>query len=461
MNKNVLYLFLFVLAGCFEGEKESPVILFAGEIVNPTNDYVVLYKGETIIDSALLDKNNRFSFALDSTTNGLYHFNHTPEYQNVYLEKGDSLMVRLNTIDFDESLVFSGIGEELNNFLLELYLNNEKEERHLYSKYYPLEPREFHTKIEELRNVRIEEFKALQTEVQLSKDAKELVEASINYTYYTYKENYPFKHRKHSKKKTIKNLPNDFYTYRRDINFENKNFTYLLPYYNFMINHFGNLAYMSCSHKCAIKNNEVKNQLHYNRHKLELIDSLVKEIELKDNLFRNVAVDYLLKGHDKDENNSIFIKEFHNLSGNNRHIQEIDNLYQGIKNIQPNKEIPNIFVLNTDGKSVALREISKGKKTVFYFWSGTNKRHFRDISKQIAKLTIEKPKYSFVGINFNTDKASWKLLIKSSGLDQNNQYRTENFKKLRKTLIIYPLNTCIITEDTLIVDAFSSVYSSF
>lgn len=460
MNKNLLYLFLFVLAGCGKEKKESTNVFFAGEIVNPRSDYVVLYKGETIIDSARLNKNNRFSFDLVSITNGLYHFNHTPEYQYVYLEQGDSLMIRLNTTDFDESLVFSGIGEEVNNFLLELFLANEEEEHQLYSMY-SLEPREFHTKIDDLRKQKITNLISLQEEAELSKGARELVEASINYTYYTYKEEYPFKHRKHSKKKTIETLPDDFYAYRKDINFENENFTYLRPYYNFMINHFGNLAYMSCSYKCTIKNDVIKNQLHYNRHKLKLIDSLVKENELKDNLFRNVAVDYLLKGHDKDENNSIFIEEFHNLSGNNRHIQEIDNLYQGIKNIQPNKKIPNVFVLNNDGNSVALQEISKGKKTVFYFWSATNKKHFRNITKRITKLTVEKPEYSFVGINFNTDETSWKAMVKSAELDQNNQYRTENFEKLRKTLIIYPLNTCIITEDAFIVDAFSSVYSSF
>ncbi|MGS0523977.1 hypothetical protein ACU8V7_01050 [Zobellia nedashkovskayae] len=68
-----------------------------------------------------------------------------------------------------------------------------------------------------------------------------------------------------------------------------------------MINHIGNMSYMTCSHACAIKNNVVRNQLHFNEHKLHIIDSLVQEKELKDNLFRYVAFDYLLKVHDSEK----------------------------------------------------------------------------------------------------------------------------------------------------------------
>ena len=66
MNKNLLYLFLLVISSCSEGEKESRSVFFAGEIVNPINKYVVLYKDDIKLDSAKLDENNRFSFKLDT-----------------------------------------------------------------------------------------------------------------------------------------------------------------------------------------------------------------------------------------------------------------------------------------------------------------------------------------------------------------------------------------------------------
>jgi hypothetical protein len=463
MNKNLLYLFLFVLAACSKAEKKSPNVFFAGEIVNPTNDYVVLFKGDVVIDSAKLDENNRFAFKLDTLSDGLYHFNHAPEYQYVYLEKGDSLMIRLNTAggSFDESLVFSGNGEEINNFLLDLFLVNEDEEGLIYSKYFGMEPDDFRKRIDSLRLEKLAQLKALGSDVKISKQAQEIAKASINYNYYDYMERYPFEHKKRLRDKEIHELPNNFYAFRKGVDFNNSNFTYLRPYYDFMKSHFDNLTYMDCVNDCSEGKEIVKNELHYNRHKLKLIDSLVLDKELKDNLLRNVAFKYLLKVHDKEENNKTFIDEFHKLSGNNKHIKEIDALYEAIRNIQPNKEIPNFYVSNVAGDSVSLQNIAKKDKTVFYFWSGSDKNHLEKMAKRVAQLSAAKPEYSFVGINIMTDEATWRALLANKGLDANKQFRAENFEELTKKLIVYPLNKCIITDDAKIVDAFSNMYASF
>lgn len=73
MNKKLLYLFLFILAGCNESKKKSPTVFFSGEIVNPTSKHVVLFKGDVVIDSSTLNENNMFAFKLDSIEDGLYH----------------------------------------------------------------------------------------------------------------------------------------------------------------------------------------------------------------------------------------------------------------------------------------------------------------------------------------------------------------------------------------------------
>jgi len=460
MIKKLLYLFIFILAGCIESKKNSPNVFFSGEIVNPTSEHVVLYKGDVVIDSSALDENNMFSFKFDSIEDGLYHFKHSPEYQYVHLEKGDSLLIRLNTVDFDESLVFSGTGEEVNNFMIEIYLANEGE-KNLIDRLYNLEPEEFSRKIDSLEKIKIGLLNDLTLEAPLSEKAFQIAKANIVYNYATFKERYPFKHKRLSNKKMVPKLSKEFYRYRRNLTYNNKDFTYLRPYYEYMVNHFGNLSYMSCSYKCDIKDKMVKNHLHFNKHKLKLIDSLVEEKELKDNLFRNVAIDYLLKVHDTEANNKIFIEVFHALSGNNKHIDEIDELYEGIRNIQPNKRIPNIFVSDFNGEKVSLQNIAKNKKTVFYFWSGSNKKHLENMSKRVLELSHKKPNYNFVGINIQTKDDDWKALTQTAGFNYTNQYRADNFEELTRALIVYPMNKCIITENEMIVDAFGDMYRSF
>ncbi len=459
MSKPFFYFFLCVLVGCSRGEKKSQNAFFAGEIVNPTSEFVVLFKGDVAIDSAKLDGQNRFAFTIDSISEGLYHFNHEPELQYVYLEKGDSLMIRLNTLYFDESLIFSGKGEEINNFLLDLFLANE-EEASLIRSFYRLNADDFVDKIDSLKQIRLDALTELNKESALSEKKEKIGKASVFYNYNTYKEEYPFMHLKFTGENVIDRLPENFYDYRADLTFNDKDLTYLRPYYQFMNNHLGNLSYMTCTHDCAIKKGMLRNPLHFNIHKMQLIDSLVKEKDLRDNLFRYVAFNYLLNVNDPEENTEKFIESFHKLSGNNRHMQEIDALYEGIKNIQPHEEIPDVAVYDLDGNTISLQDIAGKKKTVFYFWSGSNRNHFEHIKRRVAKLTAEKPEYRFVGINIRTPETVWKGLLETSDLNQQTQYHATDFDALTKSLVIDRLNKCIITDNGRIVNAFADVYGA-
>lgn len=459
MSKLLLCISFLLWLGCAEKEKGSRSVFFAGEIVNPTSDYVVLYRGDVIIDSANLDDQNRFVFKLDSIREGLHHFYHHPELQYVYMEPGDSLQIRLNTLNFDESLIFSGKGGELNNFMLEMFLANEEEEPYV-SMLYSLEPEEFSSKNDSLRHQKEEALDALDKETHFSRQAYAVAKAEIEYSSYISKEAYPFYHKKKKGDKSIHELSQDFYDYRKNINYEDERLIYLRSYYNFIKYHLGNLAYMNCHKACDMENGQVTNQLHFNQHKLVIIDSLIKQKELRDNLFRSVAVDYLLK-HDSEANIKIFIDKFHKLSVNNKHIEEIDGLYEGIRRMQPNNELPDLIVYNTEGDEVSLKDIASNKEVVFYFWSGIEPGHFRNITQHIAKLRVKHPEYTFVGINLRTDNTRWKSLLESSALNRGEQYWSDNFAEIAHTLLVYDPNKSIIAKDGVIVNAFANVYSSF
>src|SRR5574343_1379975 len=116
-------------------EAENYVAYFGGEVQNPQSKFVLFLKDDEVIDTIYLDKNNRFIHKFDSLPPGLYSFKHNPEYQYVYFDKNDSLMVRLNTFDFDNSVVFCGRGDEKNNFLMELYLKNEADRDKMYDSF--------------------------------------------------------------------------------------------------------------------------------------------------------------------------------------------------------------------------------------------------------------------------------------------------------------------------------------
>tara|TARA_R110002050_G_scaffold16019_2_gene48954 strand:- start:48139 stop:49521 length:1383 start_codon:yes stop_codon:yes gene_type:complete len=460
MNKYSFCLFILTFVGCNTEQKETPTI-FAGEIVNPTSETIILYKDDVVIDSAQLDMHNRFSIRLDTIVEGLYNFRHSPQYQYVYLSKGDSLLVRLNTIYFDESLVFSGKGEEINNFLVEVFLNGEDEEA-LVDSYYDLDPIPFSKKIDSLRQIKINLLNDLEVESALSPKSLAIANASINYGSYISKEKYPYKHHKKTKNSSLTKISDSFYEYRKKLNFDNKELTYFTPYYDFMKRHFDNLAYTDCTTDCENGERIIKNHLHFNRHKLKLIDSIVKEKELRDNLFRNVAMSYFLKVHDNIENNKIFLEDFHKLSSNNRHITEIHDLYEGVIKMQPNHSLPAITVLDSMGTIVSLKAIAeKNKNVIFYFWTSDNPRHFASITKQAAKLSDLHPEITFIGISLTPQLEKWQTMIQANNQSFSNQYKADNVDELRSALIIDGLNKAILTKDGVIVDAYKDMYSSF
>ena len=129
----VIYILLF-LQSCQQDSK-SDRIFFGGQIINPSSNYVTLYKDNKTIDSLPLNINYRFFKYYDSLETGIYKIEHFPEYQSVFLEKGDSIWARINASSFDESIVYSGHGAAKNNFMMDLYLRFEEENSFLSSKY--------------------------------------------------------------------------------------------------------------------------------------------------------------------------------------------------------------------------------------------------------------------------------------------------------------------------------------
>ena len=460
-KKYLVACLLILIVACNERPSSNTTTILAGEIVNPTDSYVLLLKGEEVIDTSYLNSENRFVFRLDSIQDGLYNFSHKPEFQYVYLQRGDSMQMRLNTVAFDESLVFSGAGEAINNFLIDLYLRGEKEETLVRREYVQMEPEDFGSMMDSLTVSKTEDLELLKEEGSITNEAYDMGKASIEYQSYYFKEGYPFWHRKLTADKTLHQLPDNFYAYREKVSYENPELIFLKPYYDFMVYHIGNLAFMGCQRKCDTEIAEMEKQLHFNQHQLHLIDSLVTGQHLKDNLYRSVAFNYLLK-NDSEANFDRFMQDFHELSGNNRHLEEIERLNLGIRKLRPEHPLPDLQVLNMNGDTVGLNQISDTDETlVLYFWAGPQLKHLENIRKKVNQLQANHGNYRFVGICMRTDQNRWKELVQAYGLDPEQQFWAEDFETFAHTLVVYHPYKTIIAREGKIVDGFANLNTSF
>lgn len=138
---------------------------------------------------------------------------------------------------------------------------------------------------------------------------------------------------------------------------------------------------------------------------------------------------------------------------------EITKLHKDIQELQPQKKLPRIELLNTNGMGVHLNEIALEKSAVFYFWSGRYQKHLNRTLAQISQLEKQYPNYSFIGINRNTEYNEWLKIIREKGLNPKNQFRSENFEELKNTLVIDHLNKSIVTHKGFITNGFADLYS--
>ncbi|WP_340063373.1 TlpA family protein disulfide reductase [Ascidiimonas aurantiaca] len=445
---------IFLMYSCENSSKDVSTY-FGGEIVNPNSPYVVLYKNDEVVDSVMLDDNNRFLIELETIDEGLYHFEHVPEMQYVFIEKGDSILFRLNTLDFDESLIFSGKGAEKNNFMIDMFLVNEDEEKLVYD-FYDLEAEDFVRKMDSLKQMKIELYDNLVLNFDLSENAKNIAKAGIDYPHYDAKEIYPYIHKNKLHHDEVESLPEHFYAYRNTLNYNDERLSYFGPYVNYLNMYFNNLSYATCMDLCADDKPEANATLHFYLHKLKLINGNIKVKEIRDNLFRNTAFSYLRKDHDAS-NNEKFIALYEQFSPDNKYGEEINYVFSAIKKLQRGNPIPNVQLVKASGQITNTETLVKGA-TVYYFWSLNQKNHMANINKKVKKLEQKYPEYTFVGININEDHDTWVNILERMGLDTAKQFRSKSFEEIREKLVIEGLNKVIIVNpDGTIVNAFGNI----
>ena len=103
-----MYLRILLILLLFFSCKSDNTTVFSGKILNNTSDSISIYKDNNMIYESVIDADGLFNITIDTISSGLYTFYHEPEFQYIIIDENDNLQIRLNTLDFDESLVYTG-----------------------------------------------------------------------------------------------------------------------------------------------------------------------------------------------------------------------------------------------------------------------------------------------------------------------------------------------------------------
>lgn len=433
-------------------ESNDYTAYFGGEIINPTSKYVLFCKDSDVLDTIFLKSDNTFFKTFDSLNPGLYSFKNEPEYQYVYFDKNDSIMVRVNTQEFDESVVFCGRGEEKNNFLMELYLKNEGDKTVMFD-VYDHEVPQFILEINESHNERKKFYESQKQKIEWSEDFDFYAKASLDFYHYSKKEFYPLIHKIRTGKDISNQLPSNFYDFRKSINFNDSLLINYSPFVRYLTNMMNNAAFENNYQYAA----NVEKSLEINIKKLHIADSIFSNDKLKNIVLNNIAFTYLLEDQNLNNNNKFF-EIYHTLSSDKSKHNEISKISNAIQFLKPGKKLPSLQFEDQKGNIKPIEELIT-KKTILFFWSKNLESHFYASHKKALELKEKFPEYNILSICLDDNHDKWiKMLgrINHTGI---NELRTTNFDLLKEHWVVNKIHrTLIVDKDCTIINAFVSLY---
>ena len=454
----VTFLITSLLLGCNSNSENGDVAYFGGEIINPNNNYITLFCSETDRDTIYLDKNNRFVHKIENLKTGLYSFTHGGEYQTLLIEPNDSILFRLNTTDFDESLVYTGKGSKKNNYFIKSYLNDEVESKK-FSKKQHLEPEQFETVIRSLREEKIDGLNHFNTIYATSDLFKKIALASIDYNFYAYKEMYPFGYFGNNKLIHVKDLPEDFYDFRAYVDFNDEALSGLYSYNRFLLWHFQNIGlqkyYEDGSHHAFDRH-----ALDYNLEKVNLIDSIIDNKTIKNYVLMYVTREFIFNSKNAEKSTSM-LEAYLEKSTDKNHNEYLTNLVSATVNLFPGNKIPSIKIVDFNNNIVDLHSVIK-EPTVIYCWSSNFKMSYRNSHYMMKSLKSKYPDMSFIAININDmNTNSWKETLNLLKYPTENEYMFKNPNEAIKTFAIaYSQKVIIVNEDGTIIKSNADLFSN-
>lgn len=361
-------------------------------------------------------------------------------------------MVRVNTRDFDNSLIFCGRGDQKNNFLIEQYLKTEKDKNVIFGAF-EKDIEEFTKTVDSSYQLATTFYNTKKQELNWSDEFDVYAKAALDFPYYSRRELYPTIHKMRTGNDVFEKIPQNYYDFRKKVDCNNavlSDFSPFVMYLSHMLNNMGAINYHN-------HYTEVDLALKTNINKMNIADTLIKNEKVKNTILNNIAFTYLLEDQNM-VNNQTFLATYHKISTDKSQKNEITKIGNAIQLLKKSKVLPNVVLLDTNGKEVNSSSFTN-KKTVIFFWTANAVSHFEAVHKKVLDFQKKHPDYQFVGINLNDTQEEWKGIMSKYKFKGITELRCADFEDLKSKWVITKIHRTIILGDKgLIKNAFTNIF---
>lgn len=441
MFKYLVFLFTIGMFSCSSDHKTNFTYI-GGKIINPKNNYITLHNSnEEVIDSVVLNPDNTFTGKLKDLTAGLYFLKHGAEFQYIFLEPQDSLLLRLNTWDFHQSLVFSGSNAEINNALNENLLINEKEYKDFY-RYNTYNAAKFLKTLDSLTNIKHKYINSFTVNhPRILPEFLDILKVAMFYPLYTKLENYAINNRLKDNPEIINE--DRFTAHRSNLNINNDSLVFFYPYRKYV---FDNIKY-------DVHTKNIKDESDaFIEAILETIDEKIDAEKFKNRLLKNTIIRHFYTRSSCNLNQDA-VDLFSKFSSNRTDKKEIDYLLNDVKFITKNTKLPNFQLYSPQGSMESINKLTEGSKAVIYF---INKEYTPDkwLASRMNYLIKKYPTVNFLVINIEEEKNKY-----ISGLNIKHQFYLHQKSSAHKFLTSKYPRMVLVNSKGIVKNGFCALSS--
>lgn len=401
MKQTVYILIALIIASCEPPKEEVRQTIISGHIINPVGETVTFKfsNADDIVDS--LDTENKFSTELNLSEPTEITFNHGNEHTFMYVRPGDSLSLTLNTEAFDESLKYTGIGSEINNYKAALMLLGDSV---MSIKSMCMLPEDsFLLAIDSIENMKLDYIAdfGISDEYFIAH-----TKLASKWDIASKKMNYPSYHKYLTKNDSFQ-VSDAYYSFQDDLNINDTSLIKMRPFK-------GYVNWVAKKLTSEIYEQKKSDSIDYYDANIIAIDSLPLVDAVKEMLLFDLITNYY--SYLKPEKVVYITTKWKTTNPSDEHIQKVDELVAKWSKIAAGQPAPGFTYVNLEGDSVSLSDF-RGKLVyidVWATWCGPCIAEHPSMEKLQEKF--KEDDVIFIAVSTDRSQEPWKKMVAEKGL---------------------------------------------
>ena len=388
---------LFSITGCATDESTPQVqrTVIHGIITNPAGNNASISIADTSYKTEL-DAEGKFTLVFNLDEPDYARLRIGPEYTISYLQPGDSVELRLDATQFDQTLSYSGNGAEINNYMAAKMVRNL--ELNAAGNPYLMDEAAFVEKMNSNHTLQKSDLQAAGLDAQFS--TREGLE--LDYVWAGQLANYQQAHRYYAEDETFE-VSASFWDFVKDLDLNND--------WNASSDAFASFASAYLTHQAETSAPDISDPALLSMHQMDLVESTFSNPKIHSTLYGTILTEYLsYEGIDGAA--PLYDRYKAAAPADSKDRKKLDKMYSDWEKLASGMPAQEFSGQRLDGSTVSIGDL-KGKTVyvdVWATWCGPCRAELPYLEAMQEEFK-DNDQVVLMSISIDDDKKAWETMV--------------------------------------------------